>query len=211
MNCTHIKDLLPLYTEDDLPSQQADTVRAHLFSCPQCRESASEYEASQEWLRASGGSGGTQLEDRFFDDLRASVWRGIEESNKPRAFFNGWKWAIAFALLLITAGLVLYSRSMQPVRDIPDVVQLLPPPATGPVAAVTEPPPPKARRRPRQIRPLRMLPLLPAPVQAERTEVAHDGSDSMLRIEIQTADPNIKIIWLIPGPQRNGPSESDTE
>jgi len=211
MNCTHIQNLLPLYIEGDLPSQQADTVRAHLFSCPQCRESASEYEASQEWLRAAGGSGGTQLEDRFFDDLRASVWRGIEDSNKPTAFFSGWRWAIAFALLLITAGALLYSRRMQPVRDIPDVVKLLPPPATGPVAAVTEPHPPQARRRPRQIRPLRMMPLLPTPAQAVRTEVAHDRSDSMLRIEIQTADPNVRIIWLVPKPQQNGQSESDTE
>ena len=207
MNCTHIQNLLPLYIEGDLPSQQADTVRAHLFSCPRCRESVSEYEASQEWLRASAS---TQLDDRFFDDLRASVWRGIEESNKPSVFFPRWSWAIAFALLLITAGALLYS-SMPPVRDVPDVVKLPPSPGTPSVAAVTEPHPPEVKRRPRRMRPLRMTPLLPAPAQAERTEVAHDGSDSMLRIEIQTADPNVRIIWLVPKPQQNGPMESDTE
>ena len=206
MNCTHIQNLLPLYIEGDLPSQQADTVRAHLFSCPQCRESASEYEASQEWLRASAS---TQLEDQFFDDLRASVWRGIEDNRKPGPFFPRWSWAIAVALLLITAGVLLYSRRIQPLSDVPNLVKVSP--EKRPEVTITAAHRATVKRRPRQVRPLRMIPLLPVPAQAERTEVANDGSDSMLRIEIQTADPNIRIIWLVPKPQRNGPTESDTE
>ena len=210
MNCTHTARLLPLYAGDDLDGRRALAVKTHLRSCPACRELSEEYAASGRWLSDRAAPA---FDDEFFADLRASVRREIARGGAPAGFWQrlasrpGWRPApaVAVALLLIGGGLLAGSRLLRnPEPPPPPVLAQAPPPA-----AVEDEgfggqkikPGRAPRSRPRAFASFAVALKESPPEQEPAAEPV------MLRIEIQTADPSIRIIWLIP--QDNALTESE--
>jgi hypothetical protein len=214
MNCTHTAELLPLYVADDLPPAKAEIIRDHLRECSECRALAEEFAESREWLQSAAVA---DLPDDFYKTLRADVWRRVdaEKARLPlwAKLFPGLNWwpvlATAAALLLFAVGLFTLRREtgsigmpMPPapvavVKPTPEIM-----PAGGTVAKVEiKTPKTKLTRLQNRLSLIRVpLPVAPlrVPELARIDQPAIEQAPEMLRIEIQTADPNVRIIWLAP-------------
>jgi hypothetical protein len=218
MNCTHTAELLPLFVADDLPPAKAEIVRDHLRKCSECRTLAEEFSESREWLQSAAVA---ELPDNFYEDLRANVWGRIDAEKARLPFWAGWSnlfprlnW---WSMLATTAALLLFAVGLFTLRRGTESIELPTPPAL--VAGVRPPPIPESMPevkaeittpkspRAKSIRSKGKLPLIrvPFPVApltvpdlARIAQPAIEQNQEMIRIEIQTADPNIRIIWLAP-------------
>lgn len=225
MNCTQAEQLLPLHAGNDLPTEQAAAVGAHLESCASCQALATEFAASRAWLSAFGTP---TFDEAALDELRAAVRREITRTEPPSALsavLAAWwrpRFAVAMAVLLLLAGLSFYAyrRQPTPVKEAPVArnetkqKQPEPPPESPPNAsggngaAVTARQ--LLRRRSARRSGLAMTPRvleLPAhdvaaatnQVDAALQQAAGQlAARTTTRIELQTADPNIRIIWFAP-------------
>jgi anti-sigma factor RsiW len=214
MNCTHTAELLPLYVADDLPPAKAEIVRDHLRECSECQTLAEEFSESREWLQSAAVA---DLPDTFYEDLRADVWRSIDTEKARFPFWanlfprlNWWPVLASAAALLVFAfglftlrhdtgsiGLPTPPAPVAVVKPTPEIM-----PLSGAVAKV-EIKSPKAKLTRRQdTLPLIRVPLPVAPLRvpelARIDQPAIEQGPEMIRIEIQTADPNVRIIWLAP-------------
>jgi Putative zinc-finger len=216
MNCRRIDELIPLYVGGDLDEHAAGDVQSHLQSCEACRGLAAEYEASQVWLRAAEPP---NFDDAFVDTIRAGVLRELaaRETAPPfverlREWFAPRRLVVATAaLVLIFAVVLVFIYSSRPRVDrqdqqagdyqpVPDVEKPQPDLKSAPGANQTVP-----RHIRRQASPRLRLALSrhrpeatpAAPVDA--STAASQGAE-MLRIELQTSDPNIRIIWFTSNP-----------
>jgi len=223
MQCTHVEKLIPLFAGDDLPAREADALRRHLESCANCRRLAAEFEESRGWLR---GFPAPQFDDVVLNDMRDSVLRDIgrieNRSRRLQWIVPGWNLRFAFvtslAMLLIGALFSLAINRRQPQRHDPESkkVELSPgktPDDRANYAGKTEKS--KAVRRKFGRKPIKPGPNESPQTEAERVEpdltaqnmeaafpaadpadTDPDADQDALRIEIQTADPNIRIIWF---------------
>ena len=221
MQCTLAEKLIPLFVSDDLPDDQMKTLREHLDGCADCQELAAAFSESQNWLRTFAAP---IFDEAIFDDLRAGLAREIAgDEERPRWFAPRWNPRFAFraamAGLLLIAAFGIYIFRHQPNPD--EKLTLHPENADQ-----LDGHPPKTDRRDQPINPKRAvrygkrkrpatrqydlsaspgaltLPVLqPIPVSPEPRDVAVTDTTrdrGMLRIEFQTADPNIRIIWFAP-------------
>ena len=216
MNCTRIAQWLPLYASADLPAPQQAQVRAHLAQCERCAASAAEFVSTREWLQREAVP---EFDETFYAELRYAVRQ--ELSAQPvRSTWLRWRWlkpcAFAVALLLTIFSLRLFQTKGVPRTDI--------------VNSPASPQQPDAARKPMPLThvfaqtqksrgPLRKQGNALRIKQEEKTAVvaataapltkpaSPNGAETiaeplMSRIEIQTADPNIRIIWLTQNTQR---------
>jgi len=185
MKTPHVLDQLPLWVEGDLPGQEMAVVDGHLAQCPTCQEAAEGLKASQAWLR-EGMASPFEASDR--DRFRRAVMVRIREEAAPRnvrplLIRVGLVAAGAAALLL--AALVWHQGS-RPMSHralieapLPEVATQSPSSESGPTQAQA--------LIPRRAR-------LPAPHRAQEAE--SPSQDGPTRIEFQTSDPTVRIIWL---------------
>jgi hypothetical protein len=230
MNCTQIEKLIPLYVGGDLKPPEIDEVRRHSELCVFCRELIAEFDESQSWLR---GFVAPQFDETVFDDLRDAVRREITRTEMRPAFIGSFEpfWNLRFviggslALIFLTAGLAFFSSQTTSsnrnpiavaddndkgarVDDPPQINQTIAPRSgqkhnaigrtnrTGGHAARLRP----GRRNTRQNADI-----------AVNQPMNEDGDSEMLRIEIQTADPNIRIIWLAPKDSHPSSTRHDSD
>ncbi|HJQ24068.1 MAG TPA: zf-HC2 domain-containing protein [Blastocatellia bacterium] len=219
MNCRRIEELIPLYVEDDLGEKSASDVRTHLQSCAACRALAAEYEASQAWLRAAEAP---DFDEGFVDTIRAGVMRELAAHEAAPPFAERWRsWLAPRRLLVATAALLMVfaavmflvyaNRSRVIPADEPRAEQNNPPTVVerqddGNTTTELK----QAARRPRRRtvhRPAtphdetvaqQAINTVPAALSPDRGDAGKRAET--LRIEIQTADPNIRIIWFAPKP-----------
>ncbi len=210
MNCRRIEESIPLYVEGDLAAGKARTVAAHLVDCQRCAGVASEYRASQQMLK---GYAPPDFSPVFFDELRAGVLREIDKQRRQPGFIEmlaarlNWNLALAAAMLVLlfaaTVSYLYLSRGaaipqQQVATGQPDS-EAEEPHGNGKVANHNESPPEPAprkarvRRRANKPRPVRRE-TLPVVADVERRTGPKD--EEKLRIEIQTSDPNVRIIWF---------------
>ena len=215
MNCRRTQDLIPLFIEGDLKTAKAGPVLSHLDRCPECAQIASEYRASQQWLKSYAPP---DFEEEFFDGLRGGVLRelGASPSSKPRfdlrLILSPASFALASVVVLgLCLGLAMYAYSNRGdeippylrgdagLPQVPGLDARAPSdiewklPAAGP--RVGRPRHPGRRAAPGVIsrgEGRSLEPVDPVAVEAEPSRKA-------LRIELQTGDPNIRIIWFAPG------------
>jgi hypothetical protein len=218
MNCEKYEPLIALEVEDDLPPRDAVKLAAHLKLCRACREFAAEMRSSQAAVHLLGQA---EFSEAVYADLRRSVMNEVAvRSAGPdywRRLFGslGWQYAALAglsALLLLSAMFYLKRPDPKPVvadnqnqtrQNLPDVK-----PETGkdsefqqkkPVqqrhnepasrAKFVKAPEPESHNDVAVVRPL------PEPEPMNSTEEADD--DRKIRMEIQTRDPNIRIIWFL--------------
>jgi putative zinc finger protein len=225
MLCAHAEKLIPLFAGDDLPAREADALRLHMESCAGCRRLAAEFEESRDWLREFSAP---QFDESTLDGMRDSVLRDIARiENRTRRvqwIVPGWnlRFMASMSMLLLIAIVAAYAyrgARPRPVPDKKDMVIIKP--GFGQNDERVKPSPVPAQRSLRKR--LRIIPAA-RPVKSPDQEIAHmslssspiniepvfgpPGGDigkhdamfnrEMTRIEFQTADPNIRIIWLTP-------------
>jgi anti-sigma factor RsiW len=220
MSCKRIQELVPLYVESDLPRRKLERVRRHLADCLPCRGQLEAFRASQRWLHSAPVPevGGARL-----DQLRRSVWRHIA-AQPPRSALTvrverAWVSLRAFAAQPAAAAaavfvVVLGSVALSRVGGFGATAVM--PSETAPAAALASDEhfldAPDELDDAEEVAPDRIL----AQASLEEShdlidgemgrEVAEEGSaaDNGLRIEIQTRDPNVRIIWFTPQEERPG-------
>jgi len=252
MLCEQAERLIPRFAGDDLPAREADTLQHHLEFCANCRQLASEFEESRDWLINLAAP---RFDEAMLDGVRDSVLKEIgQEKNRPGLL--GWilpRWnprfafAASLALLLLIAAFGLLANRRQPPQT-PKHDQAEAPKDAGnqagsqpggkrdehwhgtgsgsdlalrEVSALKRPgryrslyrtsadsksPQPEAQTvEPDVVAENIELPdpakTDPAKTDLAKTDLAKTdlaANREMTRIEFQTADPNIRIIWLTP-------------
>lgn len=180
----HVLDQLPLWIEGDLDPTEQVAVDTHLDQCPDCREAAEQLRASQSWLRETmtspfDASDQERLRRKVMDQVRAEI---VPKPVRRLAVRPGLLVACAATLLIAT----FTWRHAQPM--IP------PPPSTQPTVVTPLPTFPQPLPAQAQTDPLRMA-RAHTPPHARR-EAPSLPQEEPARIEIQTSNPNIRIIWL---------------
>jgi anti-sigma factor RsiW len=183
MTCESVRQLLPLHAGGDLDEQDSGQIDAHLDSCAACSAFAAEYAEARNALRRLDPP---ELDASVYAGMRGAVLREIRK--QPAAVRAGWwnsRWAAAAALVIAMSPLALY-LSGRDARDAHPVASVASPAPMTPLPAVVSPPPPIERRE---------APTVARTAPRRKKTVPEKVSDP-LRLEIQTQDPNIRIIWF---------------
>ncbi len=223
MNCTQTKLLIPLYAGGDLSSEQTEIVRKHVDSCALCRNLVAEYQESLSWLSEVTPP---PLDESVFDNLRSAVHREISQSQFRPSYFDwlGLRWnprfafAVSVIILAFIVGFGVYTgyRHRYDTGSISDL-KLGKKPSSEDPGRLRSPdldsvhldrtlktvPDMKNKKRKPRLLPLakmpRQIPLPDLDVLALNQNLKGEKNDQeTIRIEIQTADPNIRIIWFAP-------------
>lgn len=172
MTMPHVLDQLPLWVEGDLDAQGMAAVEAHLTLCAACRAEAEAYRESQAWLREEAAP--FTAADR--ETLRHAVFARIPPRRRGSV---GTVWIAGLAAAALAFAFLRPRPSPRPAQEasvLPRAPRAAPsarPPLPAPLSRV-------ARRRP-------LEPVLAPAVGA---------GPGPARIEIQTQNPQIRIIWL---------------
>lgn len=179
---SHVLDLLPLWAGDDLGTAEMAAVDRHLEGCPACRAAAEDLRASRAWLReAMAAPFGVADHAR----LRRALMDRVAAEPRPRPLSPRMRISLLAAAALLLASLTWALRQPQPTAPVAGPA--VPEPALpGSKPALPQPHPLAARATPA---PARRTP-------ASAREEPPSPPATPARIEFQTADPNIRIIWL---------------
>jgi anti-sigma factor RsiW len=205
MTCRSAQATLPLFVEGDLPRRKAARVQRHLDDCVGCREIAAEFRRSQQWLHALPGPivAGASLER-----MRRSVQRRLEAEPRPAtwrlAIERGWAalrhWTsqpffAAAALMIVVMGSVavthvegLRGSRLGPGSNLASERAI----ETGSDESAELSDDPEmvlAQATPEE---------LADGNEGGEAEAADQRAGDHMRIEIQTQDPNVRIIWFAP-------------
>lgn len=188
MTCRRVEKALPLFVGRDLGPARMSEIAAHLQACERCRSLQGELAAGRAFLEASPAP---PLSQTDYDTLRRAVWRRIETGAGRPAGGRAARLILASAGILavaLAATLVLRARLELP--RAPD----------GAAAA------------PREEAAVAALPAAPSGEPASPAAPATFGPEhgrkavrpagrspepSVVRIEFQTANPDVRIIWLV--------------
>jgi len=236
MKCKLFEELIPLYVGGDLKPSEADDLRHHFTDCAQCRRLHEEFQSSQSWLTKFAKP---EFDEASLATMRASVLNEIERLERRGNWLHWLlpKWNPRLVLAVSTAALVavtalsvtVYRIQIASLKLGDDQVSAVPggyprqiTPDNQQVSTATV----KERRVPRsKLSESGLLPeeafnnggfsnaleppVIPAEPAAEEVIQAEPEEKEMLRIELQTADPNIRIIWLTP--KADSPSNTKTK
>jgi hypothetical protein len=184
---SHVLDLLPLWVEGDLTATERAAVDRHLAVCPACQSAAEQLKTSQAWLREAmaapfDASDQDRLRRRVMDQIRAEI------PAKPirRLAVRPALLAACVASLLVAT--LVWRRGHEVEGGIP---QLMPPPLPEVVQPPSAPDLPSSTVG-------RQTASLPHPRgrPAPRQDLEASAQGEPTRIEFQTANPTIRIIWL---------------
>ena len=188
MTCRRVEKDLPLFVGRDLGPARMAEIAAHLAVCERCGVLHSELAAGRAFLEASPAP---PLSQDDYATLRRAVWRRIETGTGRPAGRRAGRLVLASAGVLavaLAAIVVLRAR-----LDLPR--------AAGPIAAAVRAEPAVA-----------VLPTAPREESVSPPAPATSGPDtlrkavrparrrpdpSVVRIEFQTANPDVRIIWLV--------------
>lgn len=187
MTTHHVLDQLPLWVEGDLSGPESEAVRAHLSLCDSCRAAEERLRTSLVWLREAmeppfGTSDREHLRRAVMDEIRKAPSRP-----SIRRFVVRPALLAACAASLLMATLIWRQERGNPAQvprpealPAPKVMAIAPQPDLRPTQAL--------REATRLAQTSRRMPL------AQNTESPPQAEPA--RIEFQTADPTIRIIWL---------------
>lgn len=225
MNCKNVEPLLSLYVGRDLEEEQSRLVAAHLQCCTECALAADEYARAGQLLQ---GYEPPFFSDEIYAGIREQVLNEIERESHTRVwpgFFSRlslglvqprMRWITAALLLAISVTALYLSRN--PSRQLPNEQQVAvrtgEPNRAGTGADVrseniNESPGSSSFSNKGKVR----RATTSRPIAGKRR--ANAGVDvtkpspapAPLRVEMQTNDRNIRIIWL--SGQRPGAGPKD--
>jgi|SRR5215831_5852680 len=209
MDCKHIANKVWLYVEGDLKPREHERVTRHIASCPECEGLVREVTESQLWLKSSETE---RFDDAVLDNVRRGARQKIAEMADARfgwlGFYARLNWKpliLACPAMLLMCWLAVHSvfyknrnraapgqvadgRGYSP-KKVPDTTTISDI-ASG-IGSKDRIPVGRKRRRPRLVG--------PEPGLESRSQLAtsrETRESAPLRIEIQTEDPNVRIIWF---------------
>jgi anti-sigma factor RsiW len=192
--CQRVEGALALFVGDDLDDDEAALVRRHLLACDACRATLEGYRAAGAWLRSARKP---EPGPAAYLALQRAVRVRVREAPRPWLLAwlgRGWSWVrlgAAPTLATATVALALGAFTLVARGGRPPLVA---PPA---VATDSSPTVAAASARPEE-GPL----ALADEAGPETAEGEADGEpDDDLRIEMQTSDPEVRIIWFSPRPE----------
>lgn len=194
MTMRHVLDRLPLWVAGDLSERDAETVQEHLDHCPDCRTAAEALRTSQAWLREALAP---PFDAADHAALREAVMARVRSEPSPRRISR----LTPRTVLLAAGAAALLIAALIPLRH-----RL---PAAPPSIASTVSPP---AARPLPLPPFHPVPNPPTPLRLGRvrptSRTRTEPASGPARIEFQTSDPALRIIWLAqatPSPDPNPP------
>jgi putative zinc finger protein len=232
LNCKRTARMISLYLAGDLVGAPEREVAAHLAACDGCRRLADEFSQSRSLLTQAcappefGAEFYSGIRHAVLGEIASNQILAKPSLLRPR-----WLYATAFAAMVIVSVVMLQhfvSTRRQPPRDVaraPRVIdQATPSSSEVPLPrkkheltgkqSVLAPASPHGRSRhfAEMEQPDALVAQAPRvggaqiePAMQSSTSlgpVALETSSQISRIEIQTADPNIRIIWLSPRESR---------
>ena len=218
MNCKNVEPLLSLYVGRDLEEEQSRSVTAHLQSCTECSLAADEYSAASQLLQ--------RYEPPFFSDetyagIRGQVLNEIERESHARVWPGIFsqlflalvqprmRWITAALLLAISVTALYLSRSRS--HQLPNDQQVaVRSEINNDLARSSSSFSSKGQVRmattSRQI--TRKKKANAGVVAANRSphldKTQPSSASAPVRVEMQTSNRNIRIIWLSSQPPRDG-------
>ncbi len=218
MNCKQAEELLPLYVSDDLAEKRARLVTQHLQNCNACAVVLDEHRQAHRLLQVVGPQ---NFGEGDFNAIRQEAWRRIKAKSPQPALTQliaGWfspriAWAAAAAVMILAVigGIYFVTKRNPEKRD----AAVLPAPIEYPVVPApqsNEKPPArqaynskpgrggiKYRSRVRSEAPESIAAKVRPPASVKPNESGPpvtQNSSRLTRMEIQTRDPNIRIIWF---------------
>lgn len=175
----HVLQQLPLWVGGDLDAERLAAVEHHLTQCPGCASAAGDLRASQHLLREATTS---PFDASDQERLRRQLMARVRAEATARPARRVLPWA---SLLAASAASLLLAALWW--RQAPATAVPKPTPGPGAVPLLMPPPQAMATRQ------------NPAPTRTRGpSALARETLPPSVpaRIEFQTADPTIRIIWL---------------
>lgn len=237
MSCEKFEKLIPLYVEGDLRPRQMNGVRTHLSSCLACCKTVESYRATQRWLReAAVAQVPAAALDRMRAGVSrridavpppAAFWRELE---RGWALLRQWASQPAVsvaAVFVVVLGSVAVSQVVGPRGGRSELVERTAAEQLGSPNVATMghgdgelSQEAFADRGETTGGPADEVAVDRLLAQASTDELGDgagepsghapardDAEDDEMRIEIQTRDPNVRIIWFTP-PEKTGAVEN---
>lgn len=191
MRCERAEQQMAAFAGDDLDGPDRAQMAAHVRDCGACAALAEGYRASVELARESSAP---DFDEAYYTSIRAAVLAEIATEPRP-APWRQLAVAAAIATLVVATLLAAVVLSTRPTpRGEPIVVSPeAPPTVEEPETPVPAQPEVVRNEAPRK----RSLSQRKRPAPRPAKAAPMDTAD-MLRIEYQTADPNIRVIWFVP-------------
>ena len=178
MSCAGNQSTLALYAGGDLPEAAAGPLRAHLEHCPGCRRELAELSETTDWLRGQRMAARMAGLDRpLLDELQRRIARDVAGQTQA-PWLLAW-WGRLFEAHRQPLGVDGGGLAGQPVLAVAGAALLV----LGVVGALAGG---------RQV----SAPPVAAPALVQSAGAAGAAADPGLRIEMQTGDPNVRIIWF---------------
>lgn len=192
MTCETVRRKLPLFVGDDLEAAARRPVAAHLETCDVCRAIEQELAASRQWLESVSA---TPFSESDYATMRQAVWRRIE-GRGLEAGTGGFRRLAVAATGILAAVIAAVFLLHAPVEAPRAPVRAR--------AAVTEEPAVAAAPARAEEKSIPDIGGTPS-VKTVRSRQPHlatraarpDAESSVARIEFQTANPHVRIIWLV--------------
>jgi Putative zinc-finger len=212
LNCKRATRMMPLYIGGDLPGHLDREMVKHLAICEECDWLAQEYRESSTLLAEACAP--PEFGAQFYDEIRNTVLDQIARdgvSSKPQ-FGRRWIYAAAFAVMLVASAFMFVRWHVA--REAPS--GSAPITLTADNSASGQEPnsalslqsrhlPSKFQRASQRVvmprsatKQLESARNLDAPVGVSHaTSAERAPASEVSRIELQTSNPNIRIIWLV--------------
>ena len=239
MNCKQVQKLLPLSVGRDLEQRREQMVDAHLQSCLECVDRAKEFREMRELLRESESPAISQevyadIRRRVIREIEAESTRPAPPQFVASLFRRRPAWAIASGLIIVSMLAIFFNtnrRNVEPVLGDKHRATVYPvvkhEPDQRSAGETTREPhandtrwikvrrfQPRKSRDPITDRDTKVAGASPqtnlaeSPIFPTRDSAA---SKKPVRLEIQTSDPNIRIIWFSqPNSKTDLPSSKGT-
>lgn len=228
LNCKRASRNLPLFVAGDLSAYLNREMVNHLAICEDCDRLAQEFRESNSLLTEACAL--PEFGAQFYDEIRNNVLDQITRdglSSRPR-FGHRWIFASAFALMLVASAVIFvrWRAARETPQGLASTTQ-----SAGNTASNHEPKStspqskdvsPKIQRPQRPARRMTLTHPTSEQFQLAKNLAASPGgpqvspservsASEVSRIEIQTSNPNIRIIWLVAADKRGAPEDNQSK
>ena len=194
MKCSTVEKILPLLVGDDFEGRCKREIEEHLAGCEECRLIHQDLLRSRAWIASIPGP---SLGEAESGELRRGVWRQIESRGlrAGEVVPRYGRFAVSSAALLAAAllGIVVLSKGRSgPVASPPAAA--VPAAPEEAVAALT---PARTLEEVEASAVPAPVPVKTRPPRARTGRPAGAAPSEVIKIEFQTANPDVRIIWLV--------------
>ena len=229
LNCKRASRNMPLFVEGDLSDDLHCEIANHLAICDECGRLAQGFRESNSLLTEAFAL--PEFGAQFYDEIRNNVLDKIARdgmSSRPR-FGHRWIYAAAFALMLIASAVmfVRWRAAHEAPQDLASTTGIADNTASNhePESASSRQSKgfsPKFQRPQKPVRPTTLTHPTSQPFQSARNLAASPvgpqvspseraTASEVSRIEIQTSNPNIRIIWLVAADKRGAQEDNQSK